>query len=610
MVKRIDELTDSQCTGCKLCGDICPTHAISYYDDNQGFWYPKINMDKCTNCGLCAKKCPSVSAENIEVRKEVPDVYALWSKDEAIRISSTSGGAFWEFASHIIKNGGVVAGAIYCDDWKSAKHVVVDDMSGLEKLKGSKYFQSDTQGIYSEIKEKLEDGKKVLFCGTPCQNAALYKLVGDSNNLIFLDFICRSINSPKAFRAYIDELEKKYGSHVCEVHLKNKKYGWHSLATKVTFENGREHLKDKTQDWWVKGFIYNDLYTRESCFECKYKTLPRKVADITIGDFWGIQNQSKEDEFKGISVALINSPKGKALFEDVKDRFIYDKRELKEVLPCNPALLHNPIKSTKQSTFFELLDEYSFSEVVSRMIIQSKMKQMVNLAKRIFAKLKRINKKLNEISLAKYLYYNYFCKNIIRTNGAKLIPYKGAILDLDKTARIYLDGKDLLIGVNKLKHSKAETHIRMSENAKWFCNNGAHLFYNTVLEVKEGALFESGFFSVNGGSVIIAHKHIKFGEDVMLGRNVIIYDSDFHQLRDKFEVVTNLPEEVIIEDHVWLTSNIEVLKGVHIEKDSLVAAYTTVTKDIPEHVVVAGGSSGKVISNYINWNREAVPIQE
>ena len=129
-----------------------------------------------------------------------------------------------------------------------------------------------------------------MFCGTPCQISAIKTYIGiDDENLFCMDFICRSINSPKAFKAYIDELESQYNSKVMEVHLKNKDNGWQSLASQVRFENGDVSLKDKNNDWWVKGFIYNDLYTRESCYNCQYKVLPRINADITIGDGCGFQ---------------------------------------------------------------------------------------------------------------------------------------------------------------------------------------------------------------------------------------------------------------------------------------------------------------------------------
>ena len=179
---------------------------------------------------------------------------------------------------------------------------------------------------------------------------------------------------------------------------------------------------------------------------------------------------------------------------------------------------------------------------------------------------------------------------------------------MSKTARIYLNGdRDMHLGINKLKGSKAEVHIRMDRNAVWNCNHGGQLFFDTTLEIKESARFDSGYFTVNGGSVIIAHKHIIFGEDVMLGRNIIVYDSDFHQILDKDGRPFNEPKTVKIEDHVWLTSNITVLKGVTIGRDSLVTAQTVINKNMPEHSIIAGGASGKQIKDSINWCRDIFP---
>lgn len=176
-------------------------------------------------------------------------------------------------------------------------------------------------------------------------------------------------------------------------------------------------------------------------------------------------------------------------------------------------------------------------------------------------------------------------------------------------AKIILSGdKDLEIGINKLKGSKAETYLRMNDGAVWNCSNGADLFYNTVVEIKPDAVFNTGYFSANGGSVIIAHKNINFGEDVMIGRNVIVYDSDFHTLYNRDGSACNPPEPVTIEDHVWLTSNIIVQKGVTVGKDSLITAYTTINKNVPEHSIFGGSSVGKVIKEPVSWGREVCPL--
>lgn len=149
----------------------------------------------------------------------------------------------------------------------------------------------------------------------------------------------------------------------------------------------------------------------------------------------------------------------------------------------------------------------------------------------------------------------------------------------------------------------------MEENAVWNCKNGAYLFYNTVLEIKPNAVLDSGFFSANGGSVIIAHKKIMFGEDVMIGRNVIIYDSDFHSINNKEGIACNPPKPVIIGDHVWLTTNVMVQKGVTIGQDSLVTAYTVVNKDMPEHSIIGGKSIGHIINESVSWSRKGCPLE-
>lgn len=593
-----------------MCEDLCPSNAISFIVDDKGFWYPQVEDNKCTQCGLCYKRCP-IKDPYRKVDNINPVVYSLWSKDENTRLTSTSGGAFWEFAKWFIDNKGVVVGSRYRDDWRSCEHFIVTDHIDLNELKGSKYFQSDTSGIYQQVKKYLSNNVNVLFCGTPCQNSALLSFLGkEYENLYTMDFICRSINSPKAFKSYIDELEQQYDSKVINVHLKDKEKGWQSLSSRVVFANGQISLKDKDNDKWVRGFIYNDLYTRESCFHCRYKVIPRASADLTIGDFWGIKNQKAEDLFKGISVLLINSEKGKTLFDNVRNAFIYEKHRLEDVIPGNPALLYNPTKSEKQEKFFELINSgKNFSEAVDQCTKRTDNYLILNL-KKIYRKFRQayIYFYKDQISLLKYIYYNYFNKHIIRENGAKVLPHKGAVINFDKGSKIILDSGKLEIGFNQLRGSHSETHVRLNENATWRCKNGALLFYNTVLEIKANAEFESGFFSMNGGSVIIVHKHMRFGEDVMLGRNITVYDSDFHSLYNKHYKIINIPRPVIIEDHVWLTTNIMVQKGVTIGKDSLIAAYTVINKDVPPHSIVGGNATGEVIRDWVHWDRKLCPM--
>ena len=600
----IDKIIKSKCTGCNMCGDVCPQKAIHYENDEEGFLFPKVDYKKCVECGLCVKRCPAL-AENV-YKKDIPKVYAAWAKNDEIRIQSTSGGMYYILAKKFIENGGYIAGSVYNKDYKGAHHIVGKTMEDLKKIMGSKYFQSNAEGIYYNVKDLLDKGEKVLFCGTPCQSAALQSFLSkEYNNLYIIDFICRGINSPLAFKKHIEELEEKYNSKVKLVHLKNKKTGWQSLATYAEFENGKTYHQDKTTSPWIKGFVGGGgLYMRNSCHDCNFRGLPR-ISDITIGDFWGIHGMSKEDMFKGISSVMINTKKGQELFDEVKNNIIFERRNLDELIAGNRALLYSSEKGINRDKFFKVLKNKKFSEAIEECYIQPKTNILKYIFKKMYALIKKI-RFLSQIEILKFIKYNFFCKNIIREKHVYLIPYKGAILDLSKNARIYIKGKNLELCTNKLRKSKSEMQLRMEGNAKWYVNNGARLFYNTVIEIKDNAVLNTKYFGANGGSVIVCAKEINIGEDVMLGRNNIIYDSDFHQTFDNKMRPGKFAEAVNIEDHVWLTNNVTVLKGVRIGRDSIVTGQTLIRKDFPEDSIIAGGASGKVVAKCNGWSRKKI----
>lgn len=361
----ISTIRKDECTGCKLCGDLCPKNAIFFETGVDGCWYPKINEEKCIRCNLCEKKCPAlniVESHNFFA----PQVYAVWSMDNKVRYDSTSGGVYYEIAKTFIEKGGYIAGCVFSEDYKTAKHIVGNTMDDLYKIMGSKYFQSDTAGIYKKVKEILLQGSKVLFCGTPCQVAALKSYMsGQPENLFLLDFICKGINSPRAYTAYISELEEKYKSQVKTVRQKSKKTGWQSLATNIKFENGAEYHKDRYTDWWIQGYTCGNLFMRENCQKCLYKTMPRQ-ADLSFGDFWGIKNCSDENMQKGISVVFENSEKGCFLLSLLNDRVHLEKRTMDEVLEGNPYLFGQAVQKGDRDKFFDLLDQMKFSDAVKK----------------------------------------------------------------------------------------------------------------------------------------------------------------------------------------------------------------------------------------------------
>lgn len=364
-----------KCTGCKMCADICPRKAIAFEDNKEGFWYPVIDDNKCIDCGLCEKKCPSIQRIKCANCLE-PYVYAGWTLNDRIRYESTSGGVYYELAKKFIEDGGYIAGCVFSDDYKSAKHIVGNDMSDLKRIMGSKYFQSDTSGIYIKLKALINNRNKVLFCGTPCQIAAVIAFFGDIPKYLYLlDFICKGINSPLAYKAYMEELETKYHSPIKKVRMKSKKTGWESLATQVQFQNGQEYHRDRYTDWWIQGYTCGNLFMRENCQNCQYKQLPR-LADISFGDFWGIGGCKSEEYEKGISLILINSEKGRGLLEGIKNRMHLELRHMDEIFAGNPYFMGQASAHDNRKLFFDLLREQPFSKAVKNSYIETKRQKV------------------------------------------------------------------------------------------------------------------------------------------------------------------------------------------------------------------------------------------
>ena len=374
----VERYEHRDCNGCQMCGDICPRQAISFkMDELTGFKYPVVDSDKCIECGLCVKKCP----HNNPVRREVlpkADVIAAWSKNDEVRLLCTSGGLFYEMAMAVIEQGGAVVACSYTEDYRGAYHTVATTGEELIPLCGSKHLQSETEGIYKKTKELLGSYNKVLFVGTPCQIAALYRYMGtEPENLITADFICNSINSPKAQARYIDYLEDEYGGKITYARSKDKRDGWTTFGSSAKFANGREYYADRNHDARVVGYHYGHLFIRESCLNCQYKELPRN-ADITLGDFWGIGQDERNPKMElGTSVVMINSVKGAGFMEQLKMNIGWYQKTLEDAISGNPAILHAATTNGNGRKAFAALDKMRFDQVVEKYKTKSSLKNKI-----------------------------------------------------------------------------------------------------------------------------------------------------------------------------------------------------------------------------------------
>ena len=350
------------CSGCGACFQTCSFGAIEMINDEDGFVYPKIDTEKCVGCKKCEKACP-FSGEVIAV--EGQRFFAAKSKDKSVIKGSSSGGAFYEITKAFCDENFVVFGAEMTDKLK-VRHSFAEDFSQTEKFRKSKYVQSDTGDSFKRAKAFLDEGRKVLFSGTPCQITGLKNFLGkDYSNLVTVDIVCHGVPSQQLFDKYIKELSAEAGEKITSFTFRNKKdfdkKSCNQKTVLIKTESGREIVKEVLQCEYLAAF-HEAMFYRPSCGKCPFANTSR-VGDITLADFWGAEKYFSDfDDGRGVSLVIVNSEKGAELFGNAQLESIETDME-KAV--GNNAQLRRPVEFHKnREKFFELNKKQSFCQSV------------------------------------------------------------------------------------------------------------------------------------------------------------------------------------------------------------------------------------------------------
>lgn len=335
----------AQCCGCSSCVQKCPRQCISLISDEEGFLYPKVNKSACIDCGICEKVCPLlIEAKVVEPLK----VLSAYNLDEQIRLKSSSGGIFTLLAESIIQKGGVVFGARFDNHWNVILDYT-DSIDGIDAFRGSKYSQAFVGDTFKQCKQFLESGRQVLFTGTPCQIAGLRLFLHkDYDNLLAVDIFCHSVPSPLIWNRYLHDITK--GRPIAEIQFRNKSNGWKNYHFVIRFKNETVMIDDFFWDnVYMRAFLQN-LTIRPSCFACQFRGITCHQSDMSIADFWGIENIHPEmDDDKGTSFVMLNTHKAlKTAAElnlktkevtNIADTIHYNCGS-QEILPYNPRRVH------------------------------------------------------------------------------------------------------------------------------------------------------------------------------------------------------------------------------------------------------------------------------
>ncbi|MCQ2381370.1 MAG: Coenzyme F420 hydrogenase/dehydrogenase, beta subunit C-terminal domain [Acidaminococcaceae bacterium] len=362
----IDIKEKQKCCGCHACFSICPVHAIKMVADEEFFLYPQVDKNVCINCGLCEQVCPSLKNAG---NKNCVEAWGAYAKDTEMRLNSSSGGMFTLLAEKVLCDGGVVCGAVMCDDCYSVRHVFIDDIRDLAKLRGSKYLQSVIGDCYVKVKNYLEHGKKVLFSGTPCQVSGLKTFLRrDYDNLLCVDIICHGVPSQALWEKYVKSFEAKHHDKVTEVSFRHKKDGWQDFGMNNTIGENDIFI-NKDEDEFMHLFLQN-FCLRPSCYTCHTKEIGY-FSDITIGDFWSVSNVAPElNDNKGTSAIVIRTGKGQKIWNEIKDFIVRKQVEYGQILQGNSSLEMSVAKPFGRETFFKDMPNMTMRQLVGKYMIK------------------------------------------------------------------------------------------------------------------------------------------------------------------------------------------------------------------------------------------------
>ena len=473
---------------------------------------------------------------------------------------------------------------------------------------GSSAAFVDNVAQYLIDAEVLSDFSPSFYTGRLGRNkyrvdGYVYDEFDNTMNLIIADYICRGINSPKVWRKYLDSFEERYGSRVVYCKAKSKEYGWRNLTQKVILENGKAYYETRHQSNFTKGYLRTGVFCRPSCYDCKFKGYPR-IADITLADFWGIENiNTTMEKDLGTSLVMINSKKGERFFESVKQRINYIKVPF-ECIEAGNRSLNQSLDPPKvdRNQFFKDLDNMTFLQISEKYI---DVKSITPMRLSVFGKLRAVIQHLrwlrNLIGKKPSAWYRLFRYNTISEirNRNILVVLPHCVVNIDRGAIVKKQGVSYLGRNNKFRGSKLETRLFVGKNATLELGDGTIIGYGSDVEVFPNAhLVFGGAGGSNINLSLICGEHIEIGRYTMIGRDVTIRDNNGGHYLNRPGYRNTRP--IKIGEKAWLCEKCTIMPGVKIGDGGIVGACALVTAHVPQYTLVSGNPA-HVVDEDILW---------
>lgn len=335
-----------------------------------------------------------MSSNTISPRENMPlAVYGGYIDDNEKLMKSASGGIATALSERMIELGGYVAGAAYDASFEKIEYIIVDNINDLDKLKCSKYAESEKNNIYIRTIELLKQGHSVLFTGLPCEVAALNKMTGGKyDSLITCELVCHGPTLKKVHQEYICYLKEKYKSQLVAFNLRYKKNGWHPSYLQAVFANGVVYEKPFYHTEYGVAF---SILSRPACFKCAFKG-ERSTADITIGDYWGAQESDVFWNENGVSVIFVHTTKGYNYLRDIEKVRLFES-SFEHAVAKNQNVIRPRKKPDNYDVFLELFETRGLKYAVKQ--TQSMKSNIISLIRlcipqRLITLLKKLSAQL------------------------------------------------------------------------------------------------------------------------------------------------------------------------------------------------------------------------
>ena len=368
MDKRKPNLCENkeECCGCTACATVCPKQAITFDYDMEGFLYPRIDFTKCVGC----MKCEAVCAFKKDIKTPTPEdaktkIFAAKSRNKDVVANSSSGGMFTVFSDAFLERDDIVAACQYSYETDSVVLSIISDKESRDKARGSKYIQAELKDSFNNLIDLLRkhSEKKALVFGTGCQIAGLNLLLESMHlrdRVVLVDLICHGAASSNLWKNYIYKIESEQGDSISYVTFKNKRNGW-EYPSVFALIDGKEISIKAYSDWFYMGWSL-----RESCYKCPYTRIDRR-SDITIGDYWGIQNVMPEFyDRMGVSLVIVHTERGMELFNNV--RYAIDSRLSNRKDCLQPRLISPQLRPRDREFFWSDMQEKGIEYCIEKYI--------------------------------------------------------------------------------------------------------------------------------------------------------------------------------------------------------------------------------------------------